>query len=257
MELHHLEGDLEERDLVQAELRLFGLVSSLLLELSSFHENEMVLTAALQVQQGHRRFQEPVCDRYRCFIDLWIRQSRSAIQRAKRQAAPGWAPAVLALLEEQHQAVSDWIFTRDEDQRLLSVRELMRLVDDAAALGHLRQACRALERYRDALVTQLEAARVAKEPAKPEVEVPDWQQQIDYEHRVLGYYARKLQEIEADETLSPQFRDELIERISALRDQTHGELMQPESSGDEPCALPVDADHLPDNIHQFLPAMGG
>ncbi len=255
-QLLHLHHDIEARDLSQADLRLFWLVSALLLDLSDYQDDESRLMAAWQLQQQRRRFHDSVCQLYQRFVEKWVRLHRGVLQRLLRKYKQRRTSEIEVLLNEQLQAVSDWLFSQERNRRVLSVRELMRLVDDARALEHLRSARKVLESYQSYLKAQRQSCRVAKEPVAPVVVVPDWQHNVDHELAVLRYYAEKLQAIESDENLLPHIKAQLVEHLSELRNVTHNEMMQSEPVGDEPCDRHIDDNRLPANVHPIVQAVG-
>ena len=222
-----LSQDLSDRDVRQSEIRLYGLIVALALDYPIEQTQHQAIENLICQERQH--YHEPICERYHQFSKLWVVSRRNKFKIKWNESRPGWSEHRATILEKHLQDISDLLYADDKDLRRISVRELMCQITDPAALTHLRQARKILERYQLFLLQQSQYLTASKPSPEFTPTLPDWQQQINAESDIHCYYAQQMQKIRSDSTIEEPEKSTLIERLQQLWDQSHFEMLQSEN----------------------------
>ncbi len=246
-ELRELGHDLKDRDLFQARVRLFFVVSSLLLDECLCAGDTALLRTASVMREQRRCFEQPVCRLYQRFCQLWTASLQADLEAYRQRSGDHEMHAYRLLVDQQHEEIQEMLYCPDGDKKVLAVHELLQRVRDAEALRCLRRARKSLERYRTYLQAEQDSCRIPQESPTPTVVVPDWQRQIDEECAIHRHYATRIEEIEQDSSLSDTVRAECLEKLRMGWELAHSEMMQPVQEGEIACDTWPD-DHSADVV---------
>ncbi len=157
-----MDRDLEDGDLCQARERLFYVVSSLLLDdrwIDRYGDGEEFQAATKRIRDERRPFRLPVAGLLRQYYEAQVASYRAALQVQWRRSGRRWDGAVERLVRQQEQELKRALFSSAKDDRVLAIRQLLRIIEDAAAVHELRQARGSIETYEQYLRQKRDRAK--------------------------------------------------------------------------------------------------